>query len=134
MDAGRELEFCRGLPRRRLLSSLTALPPVVYRQYRLSPRAPCRLTDLELSARGMPQRRCRVSIGVNAYAAYGAAGLALCIVGQRSGVPGAASPRRRRLVDACGISTSIPGFDHGQTFHRCRVEEFILFDVLYEDG
>src|SRR6266851_5536844 len=62
-----------------------------------------------LSARGMPQRRCRVSIGVNAYFAHGAAGPALCIVGQRSGAPGAVSLRRRRLDDICGIPTSIRG-------------------------
>jgi hypothetical protein len=42
---------------------------VVYRQYRLSRRGPA---DPELSARGMPQRRCPVSIGVNAHAAHGA--------------------------------------------------------------
>jgi hypothetical protein len=40
VDAGRELEFCRGVARMRLLSSYTALPPVVSWQYRLSPRAP----------------------------------------------------------------------------------------------
>ena len=34
------LEFCRGLAWRHLLSSLAALAPVVYRQYRLSPRNP----------------------------------------------------------------------------------------------
>ena len=38
MDAGRKLEFCRGLARSHLLSSLAAPAPVVYRQYRLSPR------------------------------------------------------------------------------------------------
>ena len=56
----------------------------------------------------MPQRRCRVSIGVNANLAHGAAGPALRIVGQRSGATGAVSLRRRRLVDICGASTSIP--------------------------
>ena len=58
----------------------------------------------ELSARRMPLCRCRVSIGVNAYAAHSASGLALCIVGQRSGATGAVSPRRRQLVDACGTT------------------------------
>jgi acyl-lipid omega-6 desaturase (Delta-12 desaturase) len=32
-----------------------------------TPRAPCEPADPELSARGMPQCRCRVSIDVNAY-------------------------------------------------------------------
>src|SRR5438128_7230854 len=43
----------------------------------------------------MPQRRCRVSIGVNANLAHGAAGPALRIVAQRSGATGAVSLRRR---------------------------------------
>src|SRR6516164_11637817 len=103
MDVGRKLEFCRGLARRHLLSSPAAPAPVVYRQYRLSPRAPCKPTDPKLSAGGMPQRRCRVSIGVNAYAAHGASGLALCIVGQRSGATGSISLRRLQLIDVGGI-------------------------------
>ena len=69
MDVGRKLRFCRGRSRRHLLSSLAASAPVVYRQYRLSRRGPA---DPELSARGMPQRRCQISIGVNADAAHGA--------------------------------------------------------------
>jgi hypothetical protein len=77
-----------------LLSSPAAPAPMVYRQYRLSPCASCRPADPELSARRMPLCRCRVSIGVNAYAAHSASGLALCIVGQRSGATGAVSPRR----------------------------------------
>src|SRR6266536_2073868 len=110
MGAGRKLECCRSLARRCLLSSLAAPAPVVYRQYRLSPRAPYRPADPKLSARGMPQRRRLVSFGVNAYAAHGAAGLALCIVGQRSEAAGAVS-LRRRLVDIYGISTSTPRID-----------------------
>src|SRR5271157_5857642 len=105
---------------------------MVYRQYRLSPRAPCRPADPELSARRMPLCRCRFSIGVNAYAAYSASGLALCIVGQRSGAPGAVSPRRRRLVDACGTTFWRLTMARRSTVRR--VEEFVLFDVLYEDG
>src|SRR5262245_33954528 len=72
----------------------------------------------------MPQGRCRVSIGVNAYAEHGASGLALCIVGQRS----------LHLIDICGTSTSSRGLTHGQRSAVRRVEEFILFDVLYEVG
>ena len=49
-------------------------------------------------------RGSRVSIGVNAYAAYRTSGLGLRIVGQRSGTPGAVSLRRRRLGDMCGIN------------------------------
>ena len=66
MDAGRKLEFCRGLARRHFPPSPAAPTPVVYRQYRLSPRAPCEPSDPELPARGVPQRRCLVSIGFNA--------------------------------------------------------------------
>jgi acyl-lipid omega-6 desaturase (Delta-12 desaturase) len=66
----------------------------------------------------MPQRRFRVSIGVNAYAARSASGLALRIVGQRSGATSAVSLRRCPLVDICGASTSIRGLTHGQTFHH----------------
>ena len=86
----------RGLARRHLLSSLAAPAPVVYGQYRLSPCAPRKPADPELSARGVPQCRCRVSIDVNAYAAHGASGLPLCTVGQRSGANGAVSLRRRQ--------------------------------------
>src|SRR5882757_1906208 len=111
MDAGRELEFCRGLARRHLLSSPAASAPVVYRQYRFSPRAPRRSADPKLQARGMPQRRCRFSVGVNAYAAYGVSRLGLRVVGQRSGAIGAVSVRRLPLVDICGASTSNPGID-----------------------
>ena len=85
---------CRSLARRHFPPSPAAPPPVVYRQYRLSSRAPSEPSDPELSARGMPQRRCRVSSGVNSYAAYRASGLGLRIVGQRSGAPGAVSLRR----------------------------------------
>ena len=39
------------------------------------------------------------------------------------------------IVDVCGRTTSIPGIDAWVDVSAGRrVEEFILFDVLYEDG
>jgi len=55
----------------------------------LSPRALRRPADPKLPDRGMPQRRCRIPVGVNAYAAHGVSRLALGTVGQRFGATGA---------------------------------------------
>src|ERR1700719_399882 len=72
-------------------------------------------------------RGSRVSIGVNAYAAYRTSGLGLRVVGQRSGTPGAVSLRRRRLGDMClhGWADSIPnggrrGLRNFQTVNSVR--------------